>query len=171
MEPWRRLPARLWSDRSLAGRLIVIHGTVVALAMAAVLAVVTTTFDRLSIGGVDAGLADDVAEFKSAALARPPAQTLDGFASAYLARQPFELGTYMVIQIAGDRVQGNPGSQPLQTDPQVIAWLAHPPDVGTFQALTLGSTHYRLRLSPITVGQQTLGAAISFTDLTTVANE
>ena len=150
---------------------MLIHGTVLALVMAAVLAVVTTTFDRLSTDAVDARLAEDVKEFKSSALARPPTQTLEGFASAYLGRQPFELGTYMVVHVAGYPVQGNLGSQLLQTDPQVTAWLARPPDIGTFTGLAVGSTRYRLRVSPITVGQETLGTAISFADLTTGANE
>ncbi|MBF6605340.1 MAG: HAMP domain-containing protein [Chloroflexi bacterium] len=166
-----RLPARLWSDRSLAGRLMVLQVAVLAFAMVAVVAVVATTFDRLSMSAVEAGLADDITEFKTAALARPASQSLDGFTSAYLARQPFELGTFLVVQVAGQPAQGNPGSEPLQADPQVKAWLAHPPDVGTFRSVTAGSRQYRVRQSPITLGPQTLGSAISFTDLRTVANE
>ena len=144
---------------------------VLALAMGAVVAVVATTFDRLSISSVEAGLADDITEFKTAALARPPSQTLDDFAKSYLAGQPFELGTFLLVQIAGDPIRGNPGSAGLQADPQVIGWLAHPPAAGTFLPLTVGSRQYRVRQSPVTVGGQTLGTVISFTNLRTVANE
>ena len=150
---------------------MLIHGVVLVLAMAAVLVVVTTTFDRLSINAVDAGLADDITEFKSAALARPPTQTLEGFASAYLGRQPFELGTFMVVRVVGYPAQGNPGSQFLQADPHVTAWLMQPPGSGTFTDVAVGSKRYRLRVSPITLGQGILGTAISFADLTTAANE
>jgi len=168
---WWRLPGRLWSERTLASRLMLIQAAVLVLAMVVVVVVVASTFDRLSIGAVEAGLGDDIQEFRIAAQARPASQTMDSFAQAYLARQSFELGTSMVIQVAGQPVHGSPGAVLLEADPQFIGMLAHPPEIGTYRSLTVGSTRYRLRISPITFGQQKIGAAIAFVDLTSVANE
>ena len=167
----RRLLQRLWSDRSLGGRLMLVNGLVLAIAMAAVLLVVTTLFARQSVGLIDSGLSDDIHEFKTAALARPASQTLDAFAADYLARQPFELGTAMVVKVAGGTVRGSPGSAALRSDPQVAAWLASPPAVGTPMDLTLGSASYRVRVSPLAPGAGGTGAVISATDLAAVRNE
>lgn len=166
-----RLRARLWSDRSLAGRLLLAQGIVLVMAMVAVVLAVTVTFAGQSMSNVESGLSDDIKEFTNAAVTRPASQSLADFAASYLTRQPFERGTFMIAQITGSPVQGSLGSASLQADPGVLALLANPPTIATYGDLAAGSVQYRVRASAIMSGSQTVGAVVALTDLSTVADQ
>ena len=141
------------------------HVTVLVVGMAAVLVVVAITFSNSTLSAVDASMVDDVREFRSAVNALPANQTLDTFAHTYLFSQPFELGSFLVVQFPGNPVHGNPGSRALRTDPQVQRWLASPPASPIVVESDVGATHYRFRIAAIDLNGQVVGGAVAATDM------
>ena len=151
--------------RSLAARLMLVHVTVLVLGMSAVLAVVGLTFGNSTLDTVDAGLSDDIRELRTAIGGRPAGQTADAEADTYLHSQPFELGTFLVVEFTGQPIRGNPGSGALRADTQFQRWLAAPPASSLVTELDVGQSHYRVRVAPLNLNGAVVGGAVAATDL------
>lgn len=162
---------RLWSNRSLVVRLLILQGVVLLLAMGVVLAVVGNAFDSRSQHQVDSELAADSREFNTAANARPAGQTLATFASQWLRQQPLEAGTFLVVHIAGTTAVGSSGSQVLEQSSQLLDWLAHPPARSALSGVVTGTASFRVLASPIAVNGQVVGVVIAARDLAAVAGQ
>jgi len=171
MQRWSRPRVRPWAARSLAARLMLMHVAVLVLAMAAVLAVVAIAFNNSTLSSVDTGMTEDVREFKAALSGRPADQALDTFAQTYLLNQPFELGSFLLVQFPGQPVRGNHGSLALRTDSQVQRWLASPPASPVAAEFDVGATHYRVQIAAIDLNGQTAGGAVVATDMSSVQRQ
>ena len=161
---WSRPRARPWATRSLAARLMLVHAAVLVLALAAVLLVVSVTLTNSTIDSVDSGMANDLSEVTVALDGRPAAVPLDEFAHTYLLNQPFELGSFLLVQVPGGSVHGNPGSHALRLDPRVQRWLASPPATPVQTEIGIGQIRYRVEVSSLDIGGATIGA-IAATDM------
>jgi two-component system, OmpR family, sensor kinase len=147
---------------------MIVQGLVLLLAMGVVLVVVGQAFDSRSLHQVDTELVDDTGEFTSAAGARPTGQGLDTFASEYLRRQPLELGTVLMVQLAGHGAVGSEGSQILAKSPQIDRWLTNPPTQAILTQVNVSSSSYRILVSPITANQRRVGVLIAAKELSRV---
>ncbi len=171
MQRWSRPRVRPWAARSLAARLMLVHAAVLVVAMSTVLAVVAIAFRDWTVSSVDNGLTEDVREFEASGSGRPATQALDTFAHTYLLNQPFEPGTFLVVQFPGQPVHGNPGSRALRTDPQVQRWLANPPASPSVVEFDVGAAHYRARVAAVDLNGQTIGGAVAATDMSSVQRQ
>jgi len=150
---------------------VLVQGLVLLLAMGVVLTVVGQAFQSRSLHQVDTELVDDTREFSSAASDRTASQSLDTFASEYLRRQPLELGNFLVVQLTGHGAVGSEGSQILEENPQIDRWLTNPPTQVTLTQVGVGSTTYRMLVSPITVNQRPVGVLIAAKDLSRLMDQ
>jgi len=140
---------------------MVVHGLVLLLAMSVVLLIVGNTFLSRSLNQVDRELADDTREFSTAANARPPTQGLDTFASQYLARQPLEAGTFLLVQLSGHGAAGTQGSTVVEENAQIDQWLSHPPTRTASSQVTVGSSEFRLLATPLLINGRPSGVLVA----------
>ena len=161
----RRLPL------GTAGRLLILHGVVVALVLGVVLVQVIHDFTVHYQNTVLADLGDEMTGYSAAFPGRPTGQSLDAFTHSYLLTHPVPTGEIILIGLAHQPILGSGHAAELAQVPQVRHWLAIPPARTQTSEVKVGSVSYLTVVSPITQGGSTRGVLVAAASLAQLQEE
>ena len=156
------------------GRLLVLHGTVVALVLGVVLVQVIHDFTAHYQSALQAQLTAEMSGYTEAFAGRPPGQSLEAFSNGYLLTHPVPPGEVVLIGLLHQPSLGSGNAVQFARVPLVRRWLASPPARPESVQVASGSVTYLTLASPITLGRSTEGvmvAAASLARLQAEANQ
>jgi two-component system, OmpR family, sensor kinase len=143
-------------------RLMIVHVVLMALLMSAVLVVATQAVDAIQMGSLQSDLQEEPQEFDTAALNRPPGQSLDNFAAAYVS---LHVGSRLLVAIDGGGLHTSPNGAVLRDIPEVAAWLRNPPSGSALATVHVAQSDYLVLVSPVVVDGRRVGVMIAAGDL------
>ncbi|MGA9775848.1 MAG: HAMP domain-containing sensor histidine kinase [Candidatus Dormiibacterota bacterium] len=167
----RRRPGRGRARLGTAGRLLTLHGFVLALVLGVVLLQVIRDFTVHYQNTVLADLGDELSGFAAAYPGRAPGQTLEAFSRAYLLTHPVPPGEVMLISLPHQPTLGSGQAASLARTPAVRRELQSPPARTRVTEVTVGSVSYLTVASPIVQGSSTQGVMVAAGSLSRLQGE
>lgn len=153
------------------GRLLILHGTVVALVLGVVLVQVIRDFTAHYQNTLQAQLRAAMTGYSAAYAGRPPGQTLEAFSNAYLLTHPVPPGEVVLIGLVHQPSLGSGNALNFARIPLVRGWLTSPPARPETVQVVSGSVSYLTLASPITLRGSTQGVFVAAASLARVQAE
>ncbi|HUY57818.1 MAG TPA: HAMP domain-containing sensor histidine kinase [Candidatus Micrarchaeaceae archaeon] len=163
LEDVRRLTRR--PALGTVGRLLILHGTVVALVLGVVLVQVIRDFTAHYQSAVQAQLTAAMTGYSAAFARRPPGQNLEAFSNTYLLTHPVPPGEVVLIGLLHQPSLGSGNSLGFARIPLVRGWLRSPPARPETVQVVSGSVTYLTLASPITLRGSTHGVFVAAASL------
>lgn len=142
------------------GRLLILHGVVVALVLGVVSVQVIRDFTIHYQDSMVADMGGELSGYAAAYGARPAGQSLEAFSHSYLLTHPVPSGEVMLIALPRQPVLGSAQATALAGVPQVRRWLGSPPARTVRLEVRVGPVSYLTVASPIREGRSTLGVVV-----------
>ncbi len=142
------------------GRLLILHGVVVALVLGVVSVQVIRDFTVHYQNSIVADLGGELSGYAAAYGARPAGQSLEAFSHSYLVTHPVPVGREMLISLPHQPVLGSAHATALASVPQVRRWLRSPPARTVSLEVRVGPVSYLTVASPIREGHSVLGVVV-----------
>lgn len=145
-----------------AGRLAAFHALVIATVLGIVVVQFTEAFANRYRTTIARDLAENVTSFAQGAAARPPGQSLAGYAHAFLATHGDIAGDLLLISLPRRHlVLGTPESGALAAVPRVAALLAHPPRSSVLLRARAGPDLEQVLATPIEQAGRRVGTFVT----------
>ncbi len=151
-----------WSRQGVVRRLMIVHVFLMGLLMGAVVVVASQAVNAIQVGSLESDLAEEPLEFHTAAVNRPPGQSLNDFASVYIR---LNVGSHLIVALDGGELFASPNTAALLTTPEVKQWLQKPPPGQALANVHTAQTDYRVLVSPIILNSRQVGVLIAAGDL------
>ncbi|MHB1527614.1 MAG: sensor histidine kinase [Candidatus Dormibacteria bacterium] len=154
-----------------AGRLLALHGVVVALVLGVVFVQVIRDFTVHYQSTVLGDLGGELSGYSAAYPGRPPGQSLAAFSHSYLVTHPVPTGEVLLIGLPHQPILGSANAAELVRVPQVHHWLSTPPARTVTSQVKVGSISYLTVASPIREGGATRGVVVAAASLAALQAE
>ena len=148
-----------------AGRLLLLHGVVVALVLGVVSVQVIRDFTVHYQSTVLADLGDELTGYSAAYLGRPAGQSLEAFSRSYLVTHPVPTGEVLLIGLPHQPILGSGHAADLVGVARVRTWLSTPPASTVTDQVKVGTVSYLTLASPITEAGVTRGVVVAAASL------